>query len=320
MAGFFLVEHGATKQYGEKRRNGALLTGTAVVHSAENFPDTAYPDLGGENVASWITRRTDYGSYHDLADSDSWIPMAPYEYECWHDRFLNNWAYGVAGAFRAHEFHLCSQEYRDRTVENMARAAGKFVRYMREEHSIVVPIALINQSQARARVPGFLAHGTSDPGRRSDPGPYFPWPTFLTATGDYAGSAVIPTPIPPRPPATKGRNFLPLLIDGLDQHRSITERERALAATGDYKGIVEEDHGRQAVNGPMLRTAFQRFLRRKGYYPEPLRIDSVFGSYSVKGEQRWLRSIGTYTKGVDGWRGPETIKGEQRAMNARLMK
>lgn len=114
------------------------------------------------------------------------------------------------------------------------------------------------------------------------------------------------------------RSFLPLMVDGAFEHRTITELERALARAGLYRGMIEEDHGRRAVAGEVLFTAYQRFLATRGVDVGP--ADGSFGTRSVKAEQRWLHSLGFYKPTPpDGDRGEVTLKALQQALNARAI-
>lgn len=116
----------------------------------------------------------------------------------------------------------------------------------------------------------------------------------------------------------KGRKFLPLAVDGDFSHRSITELERALADTGDYKGWIEEDRGARADFGPVLWTAAQAFLQRHGYYD--LELDGIAneGGATKKGFQLWLQDVGHYSSSykIDGLFGEFSWKALQSALNA----
>lgn len=106
--------------------------------------------------------------------------------------------------------------------------------------------------------------------------------------------------------ATGTGSFLPLRIDGDFGHRSITELERALAKTGDYKGLIEEDRGELAVFGPVLWGALHQFLSRHKY------------EASKKGLQTFLKDLLLYNYDIDGLMpdGGETWKAFQLALNA----
>lgn len=110
--------------------------------------------------------------------------------------------------------------------------------------------------------------------------------------------------------------FLPLRVDGDFGHRSVTELQRALAKAGYYKGIIEADQNKEAVWGPMLTEALQRFLADEKHM--------TFGSNQsemYKGLQRWLKAHKFYAFGIDGLapKGGDTWKGLQQALNARAV-
>jgi hypothetical protein len=168
------------RQFYCPRRNGIQASGTVVVHTAENTPDFVAFDGGAEAVAHWIQIRETPGSYHDLADSDSWIPMVRYECEAFHDATgTNRWSYGISGATRADVWPLAPKAWRDGCVRNMAAAAARFAHWLHARRGIVIPARRITVTQARNRIPGFISHAELDPTRRTDPGAKFPWDQFL---------------------------------------------------------------------------------------------------------------------------------------------
>lgn len=137
-------------------------------------------DTSAEVCASFIANRADYGSYHRLVDSDSIIDMLPFEYEAWQDSETNNWAVGISAAVQAGRWNQIPGDRRDRIYRNMAAAAAEFVRHMANK-GITVPLLRISGVEARARVPGFCAHGDSGVSR-SDPGVQFDWALFFAYT------------------------------------------------------------------------------------------------------------------------------------------
>lgn len=164
------------------RDRGTTPSGVIVVHTAESTPDTVDEDGGAEAVARFIASRDTYGSYHDLADSDSVVHLVSYSMQAYGDGTGSNpHAYHLSAATQAARWPTMPQEWRDGTVQNMAKAAARYARWLEQTHGIKVPARRISRDQSDARVPGFISHGERDPGRRSDPGEAFPWRAFLFA-------------------------------------------------------------------------------------------------------------------------------------------
>lgn len=162
------------------RERGTTPSGVVVVHTAESTPDWVGPDAGAEAVARFIQQRTTYGSYHDLADSDSIVNLVPYPHQAYGDGTGSNpHAYHVSAATQAAKWGQAPADWREATVVNMAKAAATYARWLKAEHEITIPARRVTKAQSDNRVPGFIAHGDRDPGRRTDPGAGFPWPLFL---------------------------------------------------------------------------------------------------------------------------------------------
>lgn len=162
------------------RERGTDPSGVVVVHTAESYPDEVGPDDGAENVARFIRDRTTYGSYHDLADSDSIVLLVPYWMQAYGDGTGSNpHAYHVSAATQAHRWPTLPREWTEATVRNMARAAARYARWIKREHGVEIPARRITREESDRRVPGFLSHAERDPARRSDPGAGFPWDLFL---------------------------------------------------------------------------------------------------------------------------------------------
>lgn len=179
MAAYLIENPPRTRQFRRPRR--ATPSGVVVVHTAESLPDETAPDTGAENVARFIANRSDFGSYHDLADSDSLIQLVPYDAEAFHDGTGSNpHSYGVSAATQAAKWPELSPEWTDATIRNMARGAARYARWIKREHGVDIPARRISLAESEARMPGFISHGERDPGRRTDPGRLFPWAKFLT--------------------------------------------------------------------------------------------------------------------------------------------
>jgi hypothetical protein len=178
--GIYLVDNPPViRQFRSPRR--AAPSGVIVVHTAEAFADESPPDRGAENVAAFIQRRTNYGSYHDLADSDSIIQLVRYSDEAFHDATGSNpHSYGVSAACQAAKWSSYSQAWRNATVTNMARAAVRYANWLKARSGIVIPARRITRAESEDRKPGFISHALRDPTRRTDPGASFPWTFFLS--------------------------------------------------------------------------------------------------------------------------------------------
>jgi hypothetical protein len=178
--GIYLLDHPpATRQYRSPRR--ATPSGVVVVHTAESFPDERPPDTGAENVAAFIARRTNAGSYHDLVDSDSIIQLVRYSDEAFGDATGSNpHAYHVSAATQAAKWSQLGDDWVDATVRNMAAASARYARWLFAQRGILVPARRITRDDSERRVPGFISHALRDPDRRTDPGATFPWGDFIT--------------------------------------------------------------------------------------------------------------------------------------------
>lgn len=206
----YLKDHPPVRrQYREPRREDP--SGVIAVHTAENTPDWVAFDGGAEAVARFIQSRTDAGSYHTLADSDSRIRMVEFDDEAFHDATgTNPHSFGISAATRADVWPLAPQAWRDGCVEQMAQGAAEYARWVKSNYSIVIPPDRITEDEARARVPGFVSHAQLDPGRRTDPGKDFPWSQFLARFKELTAPQpiVVPPTLPVPPLMSEEDNML----------------------------------------------------------------------------------------------------------------
>lgn len=202
MTAYLVANPPARSQFRSPRRE--LPSGVGVVHTAENAPDVDGSDSGAENVAAFIQRRSDPGSYHDLVDADSIVNLVPYDAEAYQDATGSNpHAYAVSAATRAAAWGDMPPEWRDATVRNMARAAANYAAWLKANYGIDIPARRISRAESDAQIPGFISHAERDPANRSDPGAEFPWDQFLTHFAALTGE-VDPAPQTPEndmPPA-----------------------------------------------------------------------------------------------------------------------
>lgn len=177
--GIYLIDHPPVRaQYRSPRREQP--SGVVVVHTAESFPDETGPDTGAENVAVFIRGRSNAGSYHDLADSDSAIQLVRYSDEAFGDATGSNpHAYHVSAATQAAKWLTVGEDWARRTVRNMAGCAARYATWLHTQRGILIPARRITRAQSEDRVPGFISHAERDPKRRRDPGADFDWDLLL---------------------------------------------------------------------------------------------------------------------------------------------
>ena len=151
-------------------------SGLIVVHTAESVMDTVGPDTGAEAVADFIRRRSDPGSYHRLADSNSRVDLVRFSQAAYGDRTgSNEFGIHISFALRAADWPGMSPAERRAFIKQGALAVKEAMDWLKAEFSIVVPLRRVSRAESEARKPGFISHGERDPGRRSDPGAGFPW-------------------------------------------------------------------------------------------------------------------------------------------------
>lgn len=179
------------------RRGGAALSGTAIVHTSEGNWRS-----GVDGLTNLVRTRGDWGCYHQACD---WADIAryyPWEWETWQDTETNNWAVGIAAACKTTDWGTMPADIEEGYYRNLARMAADFVAYMRDVHRITVPLKRITGAEARARKPGFAAHGDSGVAR-SDPGANFDWARFFNYTrqalGGITPQGTTVTPIKTKP-------------------------------------------------------------------------------------------------------------------------
>jgi hypothetical protein len=168
--GYYLLDN-RTKipQCGRTRRNGAKASGTIILHDAEGGTDLSGADMGAENVANFIKGRDSYGSYHDLVDRDTHIPMAPIDYETWHSVPDNPWSFGICVAWTKADLPKMTYEQRRSYYVPLARVVLKRVADFARRGITVPTHRMLTAAETQARKPGISTHSRTDPSRRSDP-------------------------------------------------------------------------------------------------------------------------------------------------------
>lgn len=179
--GIYLLDNPpARDQYRSPRRKRP--TGLTVIHTAESVMDSLGPDTGAEDVAAFIRRRSDAGSYHDLVDSDSVIQLVRYEDEAYQDGTGSNpFALSISFALKTTDWVKLSPEKRAAFLRQGAVAFARQQAWLRANGYPTTPLRRITKAQSDAGEAGFISHAERDPARRTDPGRDFPWGEFFAA-------------------------------------------------------------------------------------------------------------------------------------------
>lgn len=179
-----------TPQYGWPRTR---VSGVIGVHTTESGVVPSGPDGGAENTTRFIGNRSDYGSYHALADADSRIKLVHPSYAAWADTTNNVHAMSVSGAMDAARWRDLTPARAAAIVRNMAYAAAELVQDAIAAGLLDSPTPAVRISAAEAIAgsrPGFYGHGETNPGTRYDPGQNFDWDLFLRTYADAIGGRI----------------------------------------------------------------------------------------------------------------------------------
>mgnify|MGYP006202441935 CR=1 FL=1 len=140
------------------RSRRARPTGLIVIHTAESVMDSLGPDTGAEGVARFIRDRTNPGSYHDLADSDSLINLVDYENEAYQDGTGSNpYALSISFACRTTDWRKMSAA---RRAAFLAQGAKAFVRqqaWLKSKGYPATPLHRVSKMASSAGAAGFIA-------------------------------------------------------------------------------------------------------------------------------------------------------------------
>lgn len=237
--GAYLIDHPpARSQWFREPR--ARLTGCTVLHDTESIFDAIGEDTGAENVAAWIRRRSNPGSYHDLVDSDSWVHLIPWHLAAFHDGTgSNHWALSLSFACRTVDWARMAPAKRAGMLAQGARAFAAQQVYRKQVWAPYTRLRVISKRQSDAGHSGFIGHGHRDPGRRSDPGtipPHiFPWQEWLdacrTELGRHPGLA-------DHPDAPQEDQLTPEQARKLDELHAWTKNLSHLVDTGRHRSFV----------------------------------------------------------------------------------
>jgi hypothetical protein len=163
--GYYLLDNPPVVQqfYSSRPRP---LTGGVLVHTTESIMDDVGPDTGAENVASYIARRTGFGSYHVIVDQDSIVDLLPDSYVAYHcaQSGYNGVTWGISLACRSTDLDV-NDGWTQRALGHAAMAISAFWR--RNGIDPVAAAAFIPAIETQSRA-GMTTHGDAQPSDRSD--------------------------------------------------------------------------------------------------------------------------------------------------------
>lgn len=188
--GYYLVDHPpASPQYRAPRRQP--LSGVVVVHTAEGGPAL--------NVASFISRRPDPGSYHVLTDPGMAVPVIPDEWEAFHVAAdsLNRSTWGISAAWTTKDWQIGEP----RTEAMLATMADEIRSFAHRNGWDPATVRWVTRDEALAargtRLPhlALIGHGTCQPADRTDAWTRHPQRDQLDARlAELVAGATTPTP------------------------------------------------------------------------------------------------------------------------------
>lgn len=239
--GAYLIDNPpAISQYRNRSRRP---TGLVVLHTAEGVMDTVGPDTGAEATAEFIRRRTSYGSYHVICDSDSRITLVPFHLAAFQDGTgSNEYALAISFACKTSDWRRMSPEKRKGFLRQGALAFREMQVWLKANYGITTPLRLVSKAQSDAGAAGLIYHGHRDPARRTDPGisppNLFPLAEFIAEIGSVLGGSA---PAPSRPTQEEDDmriclvkpSYTPYLLTGDNRYYQINDAYRdALVAAG----------------------------------------------------------------------------------------
>jgi hypothetical protein len=168
------------------------------VHTTESVFDLIGQDTGAEGVAAFQSRTERPSSYHRIHDRDSTVVCLPDEATAFGIGKLNSPTLHQAFALRAVDWGDPKKAAAARPM--LEQAATTAAEWCRE---FGIPLTWLTREQAFGGARGFIRHGTADPGRRSDPGKYFPARLYFELIATRLDPKSSPAPSrPPAPPVT----------------------------------------------------------------------------------------------------------------------
>lgn len=206
-------------------------TQCVVIHATDNTAPA-------RNEAVYASRRTDNVSAHIYGDENELIQALP----------LGHIAYGCfsMGNNRSVQFELCglSNQLSDATL----RKAAPYVAKVCQRYGL--PIQHVGPEALRNGVKGICGHGDVTlawhQGDHTDPGPSFPWATFLGYVAESIGQ-----PVPTTPVSNPTPGYEMLAVDGDWGPRTTRRLQQYFGTPQD--GVISLGPGQSSLTAAMQR-------------------------------------------------------------------
>jgi hypothetical protein len=142
------------------------MTGGVLIHTTESIMDDVGPDTGAENVAAFIARRNEPGSYHAIVDADSTVFLMPDSFTAFHCEVsgFNSQTWSISFACRTTDLNV----EHPWTQAAVARAATEIKDFWLRNGFNVLASATFVPAQATLQAAGLTTHGEAQPYNRSD--------------------------------------------------------------------------------------------------------------------------------------------------------
>lgn len=176
---YYLIEYPNPCLPQKRTPRRQALSGVVAVHSVESIIDRVGPDYGAENAASYIGHRCTYGSYHVIVDSDSYVLMAPDNYETWNVAQTMPSGYGHNSHIWGISFACSTTDFNpsDQWTISSINTAGMLIAEFWKRNGLswlAENPRWVTKAEADYMTPGLILHGTVQPSDRSDAWKYNP--------------------------------------------------------------------------------------------------------------------------------------------------
>lgn len=209
------IKYVPAKNYQKANRAPKDIT-LLVIHTAE----CGEVSTAAENLQSWTAGpNASVASWHYAVDNDSVTQSCLEKDIAWHAGPVNGYSIGIEHAGYASQGKKgWEDDYSKAVLENSARLAADIC------HRNGIPIERLSAADLKAgRLSGICGHvdvtnGLSNGKGHTDPGPHFPWDSWLARVRELSGIVPLAKPetiVAPAAVTTELRGFVEVECDGV---------------------------------------------------------------------------------------------------------